>query len=640
MRTRNLQHGGVLIATIVILIVIVSLTGIAISITANQGRMSRSSVRHSRALALVDSQMERLFDDWRNLMNTLPLGQKPTVTQIDNLNFPLPSSPTAVHPGFAGVSGDFLASLGGVDVYRIEEVDVYGGAVPVGSYNVSTGALPGYEGFFSTNHTYRAIVGFQCRTVGSASPSILVERTFTRSEAPVFQTGIYFEDDLELHPGDSMFMNGPIMSNHRIYASAMTGKTLTFGSMVLANKAPNDPVPGITYNNRAPGDAGYVEGLPPGSPYSSSNYHAPDFQVSKTRQLQFKNRLEPAGRELREQFDPNDTNPNNDGFRELIEKPDTSAPDPSSVANARFYTQATLRISVTMSGGTQVVNVTGRGGAALPASVVTKVRDAVGTRTPIMDKREGTNVTVTPISVDKLIKAEQAMRSLTGSAESLTSIVYLSDDAAAPGEKWGFRMEKASKLPSYQESENSPPQERGFSVATEGGIYLNGDFNTDTSAAMVPAAIMADAVMFLSNNWDDSRAANPILGVSDGSGGTVPNSGRNATETTYRAAIMAGTIPSGYDPTPNAPNSGDEYGPGGGAHNFPRMLERWTGVNMNFKGSMVQLFTSKMFKGQWQTGDVYHPPVRNWSANEDFIKHPSPGMFSFSVYSRGPWHRL
>lgn len=96
------------------------------------------------------------------------------------------------------------------------------------------------------------------------------------------------------------------------------------------------------------------------------------------------------------------------------------------------------------------------------------------------------------------------------------------------------------------------------------------------------------------------------------------------------------SIPSGYDPTPNSPNSGDEYDPGGGAHNFPRMLEKWTGVNMNFKGSMVQLFNSKMFTGQWQTGDLYYPPVRNWSANESFVRRPSLGLFAFAMYSRGP----
>jgi hypothetical protein len=287
-----------------------------------------------------------------------------------------------------------------------------------------------------------------------------------------------------------------------------------------------------------------------------------------------------------------------------------------------------------------VVNATGYNGATLPASVVTKIREAVGARTTVYDKREGATVSVTPLNVGKLIEAEQLMRSLTGSSTSLTSVLYLSDDSAATGDKWAFRLENASKLPSYQEAANAPSSQRGFTVATAGGIYLKGDYNTDTSSEMVPASVMADAVMFLSNNWDDARAANPINGVDDGAGGIVADSARVATETTYRAAIMAGTIPSGYDPTPGAPSSGDEYGPGGGAHNFPRMLEKWTGVNMNFKGSMVQLFNSKMFTGQWQTGDVYHPPVRNWSANENFVKRPSPGLFAFSMYSRGPWKRL
>jgi hypothetical protein len=640
MKKLHRQFGGVLVTTIVILVIVVSLTGVAVSITTHQGRMSRSSIEHSRRMAVVDSQMERLYFDWKALMASMPLGQKPTDVQLAALQTTLPSSAAAVHPGFASLNGEFLASLDGLDVYKIEEVDIYGGVVPSGTYSVSTGPLPGFEGFFSVNHTYRAVIGFRGNTFGGTTPTTLLERTFIRSEAPVFQAGIYYEDDMELHPGDSMYMSGPVMSNHRIYASVLSGKTLTFGSSVMANKAPNDPVPGITYNNRNPSDAGYVEGLPPGSIYSSSYYESPTYLVGKARQLSLKDRLEPAGRELRDEFDSADANPNNDGFRELIEKPDGAAYDPTPIANARLYSQATLRLSVTMSGGSPVVNATGYNGATLPASVVTKIREAVGARTTVYDKREGATVSVTPLNVGKLIEAEQLMRSLTGSSTSLTSVLYLSDDSAATGDKWAFRLENASKLPSYQEAANAPSSQRGFTVATAGGIYLKGDYNTDTSSEMVPASVMADAVMFLSNNWDDARAANPINGVDDGAGGIVADSARVATETTYRAAIMAGTIPSGYDPTPGAPSSGDEYGPGGGAHNFPRMLEKWTGVNMNFKGSMVQLFNSKMFTGQWQTGDVYHPPVRNWSANENFVKRPSPGLFAFSMYSRGPWKRL
>ncbi|MEK0447957.1 MAG: hypothetical protein RL088_225 [Verrucomicrobiota bacterium] len=640
MRRRLKTSGGVLIAIIVVMAGVVAITAVAIAMTAHQGRLTRNSVQHSRMVSLVDSKMERLFNDWRNTMNTLPLGQKPTGAQMAALNSPMPSAVTGVHPGFSSVAGNFIASMGGVDTYQLEEVDGYGGSVPSGVYSVSVGPLPGYDGLFARVHSYRATVGFQGGTFGAALPGVVLRRTFMRSEAPVFQAGIFFEDDLELHPGESMYMNGPVISNHRIYASVLAGKSLTFGSAVIANKAPNEAVPGISYNNRQPSDGGFVEGLPPGSIYSASNYAAPDFLVSKTRQLQLKSRMEPAGRELRGAFDDTDTNPNNDGFRELIEKPDASAPDPVAISNMRFYNQATLRVSVTVVSGTQVVNATGANGTPLPSSVLTKVRDAIGTRAPMYDKREGGNVMVTPVDMGKLALAEQEMRAVTGSSASLTSLVYLSDDSAAAGEKWAFKTVNASRLPSYQQPLDAPSSERGLTIATAGGVYLEGDFNTDTTSPEVPSAIMADAVMFLSNNWNDSRAANPISGVDDGAGGIVPGSARVATETTYHTAIMAGTIPSGYDPTPNAPNSGDEYGPGGGAHNFPRMLEKWTGVNMNFKGSMVQLFTSKLFTGRWQTGDVYHPPVRNWSANENFVKRPPPGLFSFAMFSRGPWRRL
>ena len=640
MKTPIRQQGSVLVTTIVVMTLIITVTAVAVSMTSHQGRLSRSSMQHSRSIALVDSQSERMFNDWRTLMNTMPLGQKPTAAQIDSLNLPLPSSAAAVHPGFGAVYGNFLASLNGLDTYKIEEVDVYGGAVPVGTYNISTGPVPGFEGFFAINHTYRSIVGFQTQNLGNSNPAVLVERTFTRSEAPVFQAGIYFEDDLELHPGESMFMNGPVMTNHRLYASVLNSRQLTFGSTVLANKTPNDPVPGIVYNNRNPADPGYVEGLPPGSAYSSTNYTTPTFLVNKTRQLRLNSRLEPAGRELRDEFNTADSNPNNDGFRELIEKPDTSAVDPPSVGNARLYTQATLRVSVTQVAGVQTVTATGYNGAALPAAVASKVQAAIGTRTPIYDKRENTSVTITPVDVALLAEAEQLHRSLTGSNTSLTGVVYFSDDAATSSEKWGFRLENAAKLPSADQPANSPAAQRGFTVATAGGIYLKGNYNTDTSAESVPASVMADAVMFLSNNWDDTRASNPINGIDDGLGGTVPNTARLATETTYQTAILAGTIPSAYDPTPGSPNSGDEYGPGGGAHNFARMLEKWTGVNMNFKGAMVQLFTSKMFTGQWQTGDTYYPPQRVWSANENFVHRPSPGLFAFSMYSRGPWRRL
>jgi hypothetical protein len=623
-------------------------------------------------------------------MSLLPLGGKLTQAQLNELTANVPGSMTAVHPGFTDVTGQFLTTYArGNDAnaasYKIHEVDVYGNTVlydPADSstYSISTGPLPGFDGLFSINHTYYARMTVRVNSVGGSAPTASVARTFTRSEAPVFQAAIYYEDDIELHPGENMTLAGPMISNHRLYITALNGKNLNILSTVSANKEPDVAIPGSTYNNRKKFLADnvtpnplynanrYNETLPPSSIYNAADYHAPTYSVSKENQLKFAERLEPSGRDVRDAFDLNDVpvaasgstpaitaamTQNNDGFRELIEKPvgaktatgykgGSGYPDdPDAIEAVRFYNQAALKISVN---GTSV-SATYRDDTAVSASVLAKVQAAVLGKIDMHDRRENSTVKVSRIDVAKLGEAIDLMNSSTTAANKFNGIVYFSDDTSyTAGQRWAFRMENAAKLPTADASVDEPSNKRGFTIATAGGVYLRGNYNTDTANAPVPAAVLADAVMFLSNNWNDANSANPINGIVDAYGNADNSTGRFATATTYKAAIMAGTIPSGYDPTPNLPANGDNYGAGGGAHNFPRMLERWktvsgTNIDMTFKGSMVQLFTSKMFTGAWQTGDVYNPPNRAWSYNEDFTRHPSPGLFSFTFFTRGPWRR-
>lgn len=690
------NQGSALITTMMVLAIIGTATGVAISMTTNQGRLTRSSVDYTKAIAIADSQMERLYADWRARMSLLPVGGKLTQAQLDLLTANVPGNMTTVHPGFTDVTGQFLSTwprAGNATAasYKIEEVNVYGNTVlydPADSstYSISTGPLPGFDGLFSINHTYYARMSVRVNSIGGSAPTASIARTFTRSEAPVFQAAIYYEDDIELHPGENMTLAGPMMSNHRLYVSALTGKTVNLLSTVSANREPDTPVPGSTYANRPKylpdgvtpnpnfNKNRFNELLPPAAlatgTYNAANYQPPTFSVSKDAQLKFAERLEPSGRDVREAFDLTDvatpasgSTPaitaaraaNNDGFRELIEKPQGSKTstgykgatgypdDPDAIEAVRFFNQAALKISVNGSTAT----ATYRDDTPVDAAVQTLVQAAFSGRINMHDRRENAAVKVSRFDVEKLGLAIDLMNTSASNATKFNGIVYFSDDTTGmpASTKWGFRMENAAKLPTASANVDEPSNRRGFTVATAGGIYLKGNYNTDTTNAPVPAAVLADAVMFLSNNWNDANAANPIEGNDpDGDGVRDAATGRYATATTYKAAIMAGTIPSGYDPTPGNPSNGDNYGPGGGAHNFPRMLERWrttagTNIDMTFKGSMVQLFTSKMFTGAWQTGDVYAPPNRAWSYNEDFTRHPSPGLFSFTFFTRGPWRR-
>src|SRR6185503_4657930 len=123
----------------------------------------------------------------------------------------------------------------------------------------------------------------------------------------------------------------------------------------------------------------------------------------------------------------------------------------------------------------------------------------------------------------------------------------------------GVRLINGQTLPSV-----------GLTVATFNPLYIKGHYNspsgtgTTNTSSTAPASLVADAFTVLSGNWNDAQ-----------SGGDLWD--RPATSTTVNAGVIAGIVPSG----------GGNYS--GGAHNFFRLLEDWTGDTLTFNGSMVAL---------------------------------------------------
>ncbi|HEV7866206.1 MAG TPA: hypothetical protein VGO90_00890, partial [Chthoniobacteraceae bacterium] len=186
---------------------------------------------------------------------------------------------------------------------------------------------------------------------------------------------------------------------------------------------------------------------------------------------------------------------------------------------------------------TQTVSVLGRDGTPVSATVAAKVVAALGNRRPIHDRREKQDVSVTPVDVTKLGSAIMEMNASADPAKHFNGIVHFSDESA-DANKRAFRLENASQLPTYDKAVDLPSNERGFSVATDAGLYIRGDYNSYTGTAQVPSAVLADAVTILSNNWKDENAPNPLYGVGDtiDPSLTVAGSDRRATDTTVRTA--------------------------------------------------------------------------------------------------------
>ena len=167
----------------------------------------------------------------------------------------------------------------------------------------------------------------------------------------------------------------------------------------------------------------------------------------------------------------------------------------------------------------------------------------------------------------------------------------------------------------------------GFTVASENPVYVLGDYNsnaadsanwaTDTTAFQndvaghAAAAVIADTVTLLSNNWTDLESMTaPVTSLNN----------RNATTaTSYRLAIAAGknrTFP--YANTTGWNVTANDNGTDGGVHNFLRYLENWS-TTLFYKGSLVSLYYSTYNTGFYKCcNTVYSPPTRAYYFDLDF----------------------
>ncbi len=175
----------------------------------------------------------------------------------------------------------------------------------------------------------------------------------------------------------------------------------------------------------------------------------------------------------------------------------------------------------------------------------------------------------------------------------------------------------------------------GFTVASENPVYVQGNYNSNAAdnfwpngvqtgvadqAGHAAAAVIADAVTLLSNNWKDqySLMGNPALGNKSP---TLAQGNRPATTTFYRLAVAGGkNMAFPFPGWENAVNYG--LGTDGGVHNFLRFLEDWqtTGSTLNYGGSLVSLYYSTYSTGPFKCCQysVYQPPIRHYIFDTDF----------------------
>jgi type II secretory pathway pseudopilin PulG len=623
MNIKHHQHscaGYGSIVAMIILTIVVTFAAVALSLTSTFARQAGRQRTVLHAQGASDSAVEYIYAKWKKDIKTN------AYAPVATTSFALPST---LHPALAASpsSGTGLSPLFNPWPLTFPATVSYTttdqwGAATGSATTVKVANVPGYPGWSGNSTFYKAEASTTTPSL-NAPVTQGVRRYLQLTFVPLFQAAIFYEDDLEIHPGPPMTITGLVHTNKDLEVLAYD--KLQFMNDVSYSGAYRETAPG-NWSGTGSG-SGYTN--PTEKPYWKDDLQS-DTSVAVSDQLKKVDRMEPLGTRPAQVFNTTDANTNNDGFREIIEKPATGSgnPDPPEIAATRFYNKASLKIEVNSSKTSTdpaYLKVFDNNNSPVSGGVFNQVKAAILGSTDMYDQREGANIKVTSLDMNKFNAV------ITQMGSNYNGVVYITD-TSTDASKDAIRLVNGRILNS------------DITVATDKGMYIQGDFNTGgNTAADVPSngttssanhtapgytekstAVAADAVTILSNSWNDGNAGSQL-------------SSRVATNTTVNTGIVAGNVPSNYNSSGN---------PSGGVHNFPRFLELWYNLNTNqevnftYYGSMVELFQSKLFTGLWYTNNTYWPPNRIWNFDPLFRNNPPKGTLQATQFSRGRWERF
>lgn len=636
---RSSLAGSGLIAVLFTMVLVAALVATIFSVTNTQVAATQRTASRAAAKAYADGVIESLFDQWRNaIISVTNAADRAGGLSNTALAAALTAPSTTTLPPPQGVSlGSW--SVTACTPLLTPTTDAAGRPEPENGTSSSLRVRLYYLATVTVNYNF-----------AGGTRTVTVQRPFVRAGRNLFDN-FYFgtQQKTEFHPGPDMYVSGTAYVGGDLFTahdSLHFTRDVTFTGTHSMNYRPEDSRYGSTSPTIPNGGLGNNWDLnnPPHYGAQQKLFDTPTASLDP-------NFLD----DPRSNDTDSDSNPNNDGYHEIIEEKTGTATDPlqlDSSTSERLSTNADYRIYVNASNTVTIY----KGASTTPLSTSNSeylaISGALTTNRALRDVREGDNVRVVTVNVGQVRTAYNAstitdnvgggdgllfyVRDTSAGTSVSTSVVNSStgsSSAVTSSRQRGVKLINGAQLPGA----GSSTVAKGFSLVTPNPVYIQGDYNTGTTGSSqppsntatsytppvdnpnpyvagysrVPAAVVGDAVNILSNNWND---ANSLLSQSN----------RQASSTTINAAIVAG----------NVPTTTSSYS--GGIENFTRFHENWTSDYLTIYGAIALLYNSNQATGPWSAAD-YSPPNRRWYYDTLLQDNNPPGFRVARTYERGPW---
>jgi hypothetical protein len=615
------EQASSLVVTVGVVATILVLLGSAVAYTQHISRMADRSRNSAVALEIADGHLEYLFTHWRNIYRQ----NKQEARLATNYFFtdayqpgPLVSGGNPGRPPIIPLPSpsEFSGQPSGYSVtqYRVQSVHPMIGLDANENSTVGTSSQAAQA--YGPNSEQVSM--FYLAAVDVTVPSMTgpvtakVRRVFERKNDNPWSFGLFYHDDLEIHPSTPITIDGAIHTNNNLYIG--TSHLSTTGAVSHA---------GGYVNGWSPNDTSTRSGAPSEPSFAKSSSSLADSDSPPAQDAPYL----PFGWNL--QLQETGGSANNQSYRELVERPVpiTLAKGSDPLGAIRYYYQPGYRIVI--NEGTNAVDISriDNTGAvtAVTGSLYTSLvgNNGQGSSTSVLqqgqgmfDRRENSAISVTNVDIARLITN-------LGNMTGWTGVLYISDatvgtnrsvsinNVSSNTTKRAIRLINATSLP--LPSSPSDTVKPGLTLVSDNPVYIQGNFNTggnppsNSGTFTSPtvggyvrrqAAVIADSITVLSTGWLDSQSSAAIT------------SRVASANITINAALVTGNVPS----------ADGSYS--GGAENHIRLLEDWSTRTFTYYGSMVQLYTSAQATAKWSsaTNAYVAPATSRYYWDPDFGK--------------------